>query len=298
MAGEAIDPKPNSPKIESSQIDSLSPYYLGNQDGPGATITHIKLRNDNYDEWSRSMKRSLKSRRKFGFCDGTIKKPTDAFYLEQWEVVNCTVVQWILHSIDPSIKDAISDYDEALPLWSELRDRYAVVDGTVIHSLKSQISDCKQTKGMSVTTYYGKLKVLWDALAIHEPPLACKCGKCTCEIASAATKRQDSERLHQFFMGLDLSLYGVLRSHQFQLDPLPSLSRAYHVVLQEERLRGPASTPDDPLAPDIMAFAVKNDTHYSGQDWRLARDREKHEKRKLLCSYCSSRGHDLQVLLL
>ncbi|KAL9244619.1 hypothetical protein vseg_018380 [Gypsophila vaccaria] len=73
---------------------------------------------------------SLKSRRKFGFCDGSIKKPTDQFMLEQWEVVNCTIVQWIRHTIDPSILDSVPYVEDAASLWADLKERFAVVDGT------------------------------------------------------------------------------------------------------------------------------------------------------------------------
>ncbi|XP_074293867.1 uncharacterized protein LOC141621047 [Silene latifolia] len=124
------------------KIDSLSPFSLYNQEGPGQAITHIKLRSDNYEEWNRSMRWSLKSRRKFGFCDGSIEKPTDDFLLGQWEVVHCTIVQWIMNSIDPSIRDSVSDTEDARLLWSELEDQYAVVDGAKIHHLKTQLNEC------------------------------------------------------------------------------------------------------------------------------------------------------------
>ncbi|XP_074266164.1 uncharacterized protein LOC141588631 [Silene latifolia] len=151
----------NTPK---QKIDPLSPFSLHNQEGPGQSISHIKLRSDNYEEWSRSMRRSLKSRRKFGFCDGTIAKPTNEFLLGQWKVVHCTVVQWILNFIDPFLLDSVSDTEDARVLWLELADQYAVVDGAKIFNLKTQLHECRQTKGMSVTTYYGNLKSLWDAI--------------------------------------------------------------------------------------------------------------------------------------
>ncbi|XP_074266818.1 uncharacterized protein LOC141590106 [Silene latifolia] len=247
MAGDDVAPPP--------KIDPLSPFSLANQEGPGQSITHVKLRSDNYDEWSRSMRRSLKSRRKFGFCDGSIKKPTDDFMLGQWEVVHCTVVQWILNSIDPSILDSVSDPEDARVLWLELADQYAVVDGAKIHNLKTQLHECRQTKGMSVTTYYGNLKTLWDALVAQEPPFSCNTAGCDCGVTKAALARQDTERLHQFLMGLDKSLYGPIRNHQLALDPLPSLSRVYHAVLQEERLlAAPIATPE---VSDVMAFSVR-----------------------------------------
>ncbi|XP_074266135.1 uncharacterized protein LOC141588601 [Silene latifolia] len=160
---------------------------------------------------------SLKSRRKFGFVDGSIKKPTDKFDLDNWEVVHCTLVQWIRNTIDPSLLDIISYVEDASVLWSELEAQFSVVDGSRIHDLKTQLHDCRQLK-------------------------------------ASAIKRLDNERLHQFFMGLDASLYANVRSQQFQLDLLPSLSRAYQVVLQEERLRVPSTTSLN--VSDVADFAT------------------------------------------
>ncbi|XP_074313409.1 uncharacterized protein LOC141648580 [Silene latifolia] len=235
------------------------------------------------------MRMSLKSRRKFGFVDGTIKKPTDPATLDNWEVVHCTLVQWIRNTIDPSLLPLISYDEDASALWETLKARFSVVDGSLIHSLKTQLKNCVQTKGMDVTTYFGKLQSLWDALIVHEPPFACKCGDCKCDIGRDAVNRLDNERLHQFFMGLDSTLYGNIRSQQLQLDPLPSLSRAYNVVLQEERLRAD-SLPSD--SSDVAAFAVSSSR--PSTDWRAQRERERGERfQKFRCSYCETRGHDL-----
>ncbi|XP_074300285.1 uncharacterized protein LOC141631525 [Silene latifolia] len=276
--------------LKSTALDYTNPFFLGSHDTPNLKITHVVLRRDNYDAWKNSMTRSLKSRRKYGFIDGSIKKPSDELGLDNWVVVNCTLVQWILNTIDPSLLDSIFYAEEAAPLWAELAATFSVVDGTKIHGLKTQLHECKRTKGMDVSTYYGKLKSIWDSIAVHEPPFACKCGKCECNIGPSAVQRLDNERLHQFFMGLDPTLYSNIRSQQFQLDPLPSLSRAYQVVIQEERLRA-SSAPAD--ASDVVAFATPGRTSSAPVDWRALRDKERSERRPPSCTYCDTRGHDV-----
>ncbi|XP_074302984.1 uncharacterized protein LOC141637318 [Silene latifolia] len=235
------------------------------------------------------MRMSLKSRRKFGFCDGTVKKPTDEFLLGQWEVVHCTIVSWLRATIDPSVLESVPYVEDASVMWNDLAERFAVVDGTSIHNLKTELGECRQKKGMSVTQDYGKLKSLWDAISVHEPPFACECGKCTCEISAKAIKRLDNERLHQFFMGLDRSLYGPLRNQQFQLDPLPSLNRGYHAALQAERLLQDDAPAD---VTDVVAFAVPGVSR-TPAEWKALREKEKAERRKLFCSHCDIYGHDL-----
>ncbi|XP_074283894.1 uncharacterized protein LOC141608438 [Silene latifolia] len=180
MSGETLHNETETP----FKIDPLSPFYLGSHDIPGIKISSISLTYSNYEDWSRDIRMSLKSRRKYGFCDGSITKPTDKNLLDQWEVVNCTVVRWIRNMIDPSVISTVPFVEDASILWRDLSERFAVVDSTSIHSLKTDLAECKQLKGMSITEYYGKLKTLWDALAVHEPPFACKCGRCICDIVS------------------------------------------------------------------------------------------------------------------
>ncbi|XP_074288108.1 uncharacterized protein LOC141613272 [Silene latifolia] len=200
-----------------------------------------------------------------------------------------------MHSIDDFVKNSVSYTEDARELWLDLEERFCVVDRSRIHALKAKLHDCRQTKGMTVTTYFGELKVLWDAIANYEPPFACKCGGCKCNISKTAMARQDSERVHKFHMGLDATLYKTIRSQQLALDPLPSLNRVYHSVLQEERLVSSPTVIEEPT--DIMAFAVRSDssapvTAGPTPDWRALRDAERQERRKLFCSHCEANGHE------
>ncbi|XP_074302689.1 uncharacterized protein LOC141634399 [Silene latifolia] len=286
MAGEATPDQ----SATTLKIDPLSPFFLSNSDIPGIEISLVLLTSNNYEYWSHSMRMSLKSRRKFGFCDGCVKKSTDTSMLEQWEVVNCTIVQWLRNTIDPTFLESVPYVEEAAALWNDLEERFAIVDGMSIHALKTELDNCKQMKGMSVTTYYGKLKILWDALAICEPPFTCKCGRCLCDISVQAVKRLDNKRLHQFFMGLDSTLYGNLRTQQFQLEPLPTINHGYHVALQVECLLGETSTPPD--VPDIVTSAVPGVSR-TPADWKAICEKEKLESHKLYYSHCTIHGHDL-----
>lgn len=83
--------------------------------------------------------------------------------------------------------------------------------------------------------YYGKLRKLWDELSVYVSTKGCKCGKCTCNWAAELSKEREERQVHQFLMGLDNDLYGNIRTNIIAQDPLPSLNRAYALVIQEER---------------------------------------------------------------
>ncbi|GAA0175079.1 hypothetical protein LIER_41842 [Lithospermum erythrorhizon] len=86
---EQVPPNPHDPDaaVVYRRIDPLSPYYLGSNDHPGNLICLVKLIGKNYEEWSRSMKLSLRDRQKYGFIDGTIVKPTNPDFLRDWDAL-------------------------------------------------------------------------------------------------------------------------------------------------------------------------------------------------------------------
>lgn len=55
---------------------TASPYYLHPSDNPGALITSVLLRGDNYSEWATELSNSIQAKQKFGFINGTLVKPT------------------------------------------------------------------------------------------------------------------------------------------------------------------------------------------------------------------------------
>lgn len=63
----------NSGKNE-KKVDLV--FFLGTSDNPGKVITPIQLRGPNYDEWERAIRTSLQAKRKYGFVEGKVPKPT------------------------------------------------------------------------------------------------------------------------------------------------------------------------------------------------------------------------------
>ncbi|CAH9095070.1 unnamed protein product [Cuscuta epithymum] len=194
------------------------------------------------------------------------------------------LVSWILNTISPEVKTTLSKFDDAKLLWDDLKERFSIVDGPKIHQVKSDIAHCEQSKTQTVAIYYGKLKVLWDELNNYEPLIACSCGKCTCKINSLHEQRRESERLHQFLMGLSADFYGQIRSQLLSQTPLPTLNRVFQQISQEERVRGIMQNKNKDDHSEILGFAV-----HGGRP----KPDHKIDKTNLLCTHCKSRGHEL-----
>ena len=72
------------------------------------------MKEDNYDEWARAIRTALRAKKKFGFIDGTVKKPKeDSPELEDWWTVNSMLVSWILNTVEPTVRSTLTHMEIA-----------------------------------------------------------------------------------------------------------------------------------------------------------------------------------------
>lgn len=104
----------------------------------------IFFTDENYVAWARAMTLSLRARRKYGFVDGSIPKPTDPNALLDWDTVHSMIVSWILRSMDTKIATTRPLHDNAKDLWDYLEKRLCVANGPRIQQIKVAITDCNK----------------------------------------------------------------------------------------------------------------------------------------------------------
>ena len=142
---------------------SNSPYNLHPSDNPGALITPVLLRGDNYSEWAVELWNSLQAKQKIGFLDGSVLKPTTNPDLARWTSTNSMIVGWIRTSIDPQVRSTVTHVADASKLWESLKQRFSVKNAVRKHLLQDEITNCKQNV-QSVLEYYGRLSKLWEEI--------------------------------------------------------------------------------------------------------------------------------------
>ena len=171
-----------------------------------------------------------------------------------------------------------------------MKSRFAIVNGPRIQQIKSAISKCEQTKTMPIATYFGKLTALWEELNNYEPLITCSCCP-NCTAGSTHEKRRENTRLHQFLMGLYTDYYAQTRANVLSSDPLPSLDRAYQLLVQDERVRLAKAVPEE-KPPDAVGFAVRSLAPRGRSDSTID-NQEKPDKSHLRCTHCKKSGHKI-----
>ena len=117
-------------------------------------ITQVQLKGENYEEWAKAIRNALRAKKKLGFIDGKIDKPTDEADLEDWFSINALLVAWILNTIESSLRSTVAYVENARDMWEELKQRFSVGNGPRIQQIKSDLANCKQG-GQVVVSYYG-----------------------------------------------------------------------------------------------------------------------------------------------
>ncbi|KAG8655435.1 hypothetical protein MANES_04G047309v8 [Manihot esculenta] len=219
---------------------------------------------------------ALGAKQKLEFIEGTVTIPDKGsdFY-EQWKRCDFMVTSWILNSISRELVDGFIYTASARDLWLEITERFGECNGTMIYELRRKISLISQDNA-SASVYFTKLKGFWDELGSMEtlPP-------CTCGASKAIDEINNRNRLMQFLMGLS-DAYGTVRDQILGMDPLPSVNKAYSMVLKFESQKdilGNINGNTEPLA--LMNRTYKQ---YQGKQ------RGPGQKRGH-CSYCDMDGH-------
>ena len=244
---------------------TISPYDLTSGDNPGTLISKPLLRGPNYDEWATNLRLALKARKKFGFADGSIPQPveTDPDF-EDWTANNALVVSWMKLTIDETVSTSMSHLDDSHELWTHIQKRFGVKNGQHVQRLKTELATCRQ-KGVAIETYYGCLSQLWCSLADYQQA----------KTMDDVRKEREEDKLHQFLMGLDESVYGAVKSALLSRVPLPSLEEAYNALTQDEESKSLSRLHNERV--DGVSFAVQTtSTHWPGHAPGLHKFRFQH----------------------
>ncbi|CAJ2652643.1 unnamed protein product [Trifolium pratense] len=253
--------------------NQASPYFLHSSDQPGQLLVTQLLDGDNYPTWSRAITMALEAKNKLGFIDGTILKPEpNNPNFSNWVRCNSMVQSWHVHSTIPTIANSILWIKSARDIWFDLLTRFNQKNAPRIFEIRRAISNLSQGTS-SIAAYYTQLKAYRDELDSYRTVPTCVCG-----VIPNFNDTYATEHLMDFLQGLNDSFASV-RSQILLMDPLPSVTKAYSLFLQEERQRSLSDSRSITLEQSAMP-AQHNTTSRDGNN-----------KPIYYCSHCDIEGH-------
>ncbi|KAL6328799.1 hypothetical protein AAG906_003816 [Vitis piasezkii] len=118
---------------------------------------------------------ALTTKNKISFIDGSIPCPeSDDLLFGMWIHCNNMVISWILNSVHKDIANSLLYFDTAVGIWNDLRDKFHQSNGPRIFHIKKHLIALSQGS-LDVSTYYTRLKILWDELKGFQPLPECAC---------------------------------------------------------------------------------------------------------------------------
>ncbi|XP_019230061.1 PREDICTED: uncharacterized protein LOC109211022 [Nicotiana attenuata] len=256
---------------EVTMLDHNHPLFLQAGDAPALILIPIKLTGpENYALWSRAMNLALRGKGKLGFMDGNcVKIRYRGELVEQWKKCNAIVLSWIESTVSSEFMPSIVFASDAKKVWNDFQERFDRSDLTKIYYLWTEIATMRKGTD-SVTTYFSNMKDFWDELDILAP-----LSSCDCEEVRPSIEHLKSQRLLQFWMGLNES-YSNIRSNVLAKRPVVIMDEANAIVTQKESQRtlGVVDMNKEPL--NLLAGKAQ-----------MVRPKTP----RLVCEHCGYEGH-------
>ena len=143
--------------------------------------------------------------------------------------------------------------------------------------MQTEISQIHQNQ-MSVTEFYTKFKRLWDQLLNYEPMPECSCGA-----MKTLSNSHNKAYVIRFLMGLNES-FDTVRSQILMMDPFPSISKVYSLILQEESHKSVGHGNSGSSQSDTMVMYAKSKGNFKGNG----------KRERPFCTHCNMSGHTIE----
>ncbi|XP_019234774.1 PREDICTED: uncharacterized protein LOC109215209 [Nicotiana attenuata] len=234
------------------------------------------------------MKVALLGKNKLCLVDGsTSKEDFGSGLAHQWDRCNAIVTSWLMSNVSKDLVTGVLFSSNACTVWDAFKEQFDKVNGSRLYYLHKEIFT--MTQGIcSVSTYFTKLR---DLLAEYDsilPPPA----------AAEYVEQLEYQRLLQFLMGLSDS-FEQARSQILLMPTLPSINKAYAMVVQDESRRmitgvnyGNAGN-IEPTALFTAQLGIKQRRNYSLEcDFCHLKGHTRKDCYKLMkCDFCNETGH-------
>ncbi|XP_074374656.1 uncharacterized protein LOC141715070 [Apium graveolens] len=199
--------------------------------------------------------------------NNTINNTTSTSNINTTAVIDAFHPYYLQSSDDPRIALVTQplialnyqQWSRAVKLTLSVKNKLGLIDGSLDKPLKKDLVTLNQGT-LSITAYFTKMRTLTDELDALTPLLTCVCVQnfCTFEVNTKLETYEQLNSLSLFLMGLNEAFTGV-RRQMLMMNPLPTLSQDYSLLLQEESQRvAHLSTVSDNMATNAKFSGQKS----------------------------------------
>ncbi|KZV56585.1 hypothetical protein F511_27173, partial [Dorcoceras hygrometricum] len=236
---------------------------------------------------ARGLTVALTAKNKIGFIDHSIDCPRSVDLLYgSWIRCNSMVISWILNSVARDIADSLMYMQTAEEIWTDLYERFHESNAPRIYQIKKLLSGLQQGS-MDVSSYYTKLRTLWDELRDYQPTSACTCGS-----TKEWLNYQNQECVMHFLMGLNDS-YAQVRAQVLMIEPLPVIAKVFALVIQEERQRSIHYGASKVGVDHSVILSNVNSSANTATTLRTSQSSKGGRGDRIICSHCHFRNHTI-----
>ncbi|XP_019415976.1 PREDICTED: uncharacterized protein LOC109327330 [Lupinus angustifolius] len=283
-------------------INPSNAFFLHSTENPALVLVSPLLNGKNYHSWARGINLAIESKNKIQFIDGSIPKPLiDDILYRPWIRCNTMVLSWLQHSVQESIVKSILWMDSAAQVWKDLRERFSQGDIFWIAELQEEFY--RQHQGnLNVFDFHTQLQTIWEEIETFRPIGTCKCAV-----------YGEHDYVIRFLKGLK-EQYSQVRSQIMLLESLPSMSKVFSMVIQQERqFEHPSNHELEPKVlfvnsqqtnqyrgtntnPNFSSFRRRGGSPSRGRNGRFTRAGRGQGNK--FCTYCKRTNHTIDTCFL
>ncbi|KAF1877124.1 hypothetical protein Lal_00015785 [Lupinus albus] len=248
---------------------------------------------------------------KIEFLDeGFMQPPLEDTLNGPWKRCNSIVLSWIHHATEESIVKSILWFDTTAQVWKDLRDRFSQGDIFKVGDLLQEFYHLHQGN-LTISEFFNELKTIWEEIETFRPTRKCKCiTPCPCGIFQDLTNYREYDYVIRFLKGLN-EKYAQVRSQIMLMDPLPHISKAFSMFIQQERQINITLSPNLELDPKALNFTSQPNRNnnnssttqaFRGRGNRFSKGRgnkyNNQTRQPRYCTYCDRTNHTIETCFL
>ncbi|XP_019058655.1 PREDICTED: uncharacterized protein LOC109116881 [Tarenaya hassleriana] len=163
-----------------------------------------------------------------------------------------------------------------------LENRFKQNNVSKIYNIQQKIDNLHQGS-LDLNAYFTRLTGLWEELKNREPFPTCSCNGCSCSLDKRWQEFYDRRNVVRFLMRLNES-YTLARQQILMMEPLPTISKAYNLISQEEQQKF-VSAPSDSMAFHTQTLGSGQQSSYPNASRSQVKNKSKPQ-----CSHCGIFG--------